>query len=219
MRVLLVEDDLALANGLLTSLRHQGFSVDHLTRGKPALEAARNKQCDIIILDLGLPDMDGLQVLKELRRHCPALPVLILTARDSTLDKISGLDAGADDYLIKPFAPEELFARLRVIERRLGTAQSAVIACGQIQMDTAAHTVSVGDDVLNLSRREYMLLKALMEQAGRVLSRDQLENRLYEWGEEIASNVVEVHIHHLRKKLPDNTIRTIRGVGYSISKT
>ncbi len=146
------------------------------------------------------------------------MPVLILTARDSIDDKVAGLDHGADDYLTKPFDMDELFARLRVIERRLGTSSTAVVAIGEVELDTAGLTVTVSGQTMALSRREWAVLKALMENAGRVLSREQLESKLYEWGEEVQSNAVEVHIHHLRKKLPDDFIRTIRGVGYTVKK-
>ena len=173
----------------------------------------------MLILDLGLPDMDGLSLLKQLRQAKHNLPVLILTARDSTEDKIKGLDQGADDYLAKPFEVSELIARLRVIERRLGTATSSVIEIAKVSLDSAAHVLTVSDQFVDLSRKEFMLLKVLMEQAGRIQSREQLESKLYEWGEEVSSNAVEVHIHHLRKKLPEGFIKTIRGVGYSVANS
>jgi DNA-binding response OmpR family regulator len=160
--------------------------------------------------------MDGLTLLKSIRKMKVNIPVLILTARDSIEDKIRGLDQGADDYISKPFDVNELIARLRVIERRLGTATSSVITIGEVCLDCASHQLTVADKIVELSRKEFMLLKVLLEQAGRIQSREQLESKLYEWGEEVTSNAVEVHVHHLRKKLPEAFIRTIRGVGYSI---
>ncbi len=216
MRILLVEDDLPLAQGLQISLRHEDFVVDHVSCGKEALAALSYPDHDMVILDLGLPDIDGLQVLAQVRDKKLSLPIIILTARDRIEEKVQGLDLGADDYLVKPFELSELIARLRVIERRLGTANSAIITIKQLQMDTAAHKVTLDQKNLTLSKKEYMVLKTLMENAGRIQSREQIESRLYEWGEEIASNAVEVHISNLRKKLPAKFIQTIRGVGYTI---
>lgn len=218
MRILIVEDDIQLANALHQSLRNEGFTANHVDNAKSALLTVQTHECDMLLLDLGLPDMDGLALLKQLRKQKFNLPVLILTARDSTEDKIQGLDQGADDYLAKPFELNELFARLRVIERRLGTASSAVIQIAQVSLDSSAHTLQVDGQEVQLARKEYMLLRVLMEQAGRIQSREQLESKLYEWGEEVASNAVEVHIHHIRKKLPGDFIKTIRGVGYIVSK-
>jgi DNA-binding response OmpR family regulator len=160
--------------------------------------------------------MDGLTLLKNIRKMKINMPVLVLTARDSIEDKIKGLDQGADDYISKPFDVNELIARLRVIERRLGTATSSTITIDEVCLDSASHQLTVAGQEIELSRKEFMLLKVLLEQAGRIQSREQLESKLYEWGEEVASNAVEVHIHHLRKKLPEAFIRTIRGVGYSV---
>ncbi len=218
MRVLLVEDDIALAQGLQQSLRREGYSIDCVHDGKSALSAASAGVNDLVILDLGLPDMDGLDVLKKLKSKSKQLPVLILTARDSSDDKVTGLDFGADDYLVKPFDMAELFARLRVIERRLGTVDSAIIELGAVKLDTKANLVAVDGQTINLSRREYMIVKSLMENMGRIQSKQQLENKLYEWGEEVASNTIEVHVHHVRKKLPKDFITTVRGVGYIVSK-
>jgi DNA-binding response OmpR family regulator len=218
MRILLVEDDLPLAQALQQSLRHEGFVVDHVATGKDAITALAVNVHDMAILDLGLPDMDGLLVLKQLRAKKQATPVIILTARDTIEQRVQGLDFGADDYLVKPFDISELLARLRVIERRLGTADSAIIAISTVKLDSAAHKVFISDQMLNCSKKEYMVLKALMENAGRIQSREQIESRLYEWGEEVMSNAVEVHIHNLRKKLPEKFIQTVRGVGYTINK-
>jgi len=232
MRILLVEDDLPLANALQKSLQSEGFVVNHVNQGKLALNALSTPDQDMIILDLGLPDIDGLAVLKQLRNQKSSLPVIILTARDSVESKVKGLDFGADDYLVKPFEIQELMARLRVIERRLGTASSSMICVGQVKVDTFAHKVFVSDNLPNsathgtnaeteihFSKKEFMVLKALMEHAGRILSREQIESKLYHWGEEVLSNAVEVHIHKLRKNLPENFIQNVRGVGYIINNT
>lgn len=223
MRILLVEDDIPLAKALQRSLQVEGFVVNHVNRGKLALNALSTPDQDMIILDLGLPDMDGLEVLKQLRNQKSSLPVIILTARDSIDSKVKGLDYGADDYLVKPFEIQELMARLRVIERRLGTASSSLICVGQVKLDTFAHKVVVGESNMNneieihFSKKEFMVLKALMENAGRILSREQIESKLYHWGEEVLSNAVEVHIHKLRKSLPEKFIQNVRGVGYIIN--
>ncbi len=219
MRILLVEDDIALAQGLQQSLRHEGYSVDCVHEGKIALSAVAGGVVEMVILDLGLPDIDGLQVLKQIKVKYKQLPVLVLTARDSSDDKVTGLDYGADDYLVKPFDMAELFARLRVIERRLGTADSALIKHNGVILDTKANLVFLNGEPLSFSRREYMIIKSLMENIGRIQSKEQLENKLYEWGEEVASNTIEVHVHHVRKKLPKDFIKTVRGVGYIVSKS
>lgn len=216
MQVLLIEDDASLAEGLKRSLKHEGFIVNHLSQGKQAISAVATSAPDMVVLDLGLPDMDGQEVLRAIRKLDAALPILILTARASLEDKVSGLDNGADDYLAKPFETDELLARLRVFERRLSSFKHAGLTIGDVTMDSKSQTVSVADKEIELSRREFMLLKMLMENAGRVQTRDSLESKLYSWGEEIASNAIEVHIHHLRKKLPEHFIKTVRGVGYTI---
>lgn len=218
MRILLVEDDIPLAQALQQSLRHEGFVVNHVDNGKSALAVLAIPEHDMVILDLGLPDMDGLSVLKALRAKKQTIPVIILTARDTIEQRVQGLDFGADDYLVKPFDINELLARLRVIERRIGTSDSAVIVINDVKLDSTAHRIFLNEQDVNCPKKEYMVLKALMENAGRIQSREQIESRLYEWGEEVISNAVEVHIHNLRKKLPKNFIQTVRGVGYSISK-
>lgn len=218
MRILLVEDDVSLAAGLQDALGREGFVVNHVANGAMALAAVRAEAPDIIVLDLGLPDMDGLKVLAQVRSRKDYVPVLVLTARDGVDDKIVGLDSGADDYLAKPFDMKELAARLRVFERRLTTATTSSITVGDVVLDTSAHVVKVGEAVVDLPRREYMLLKALMESAGKVLTRESLETRLYSWGEEVASNALEVHIHHLRKKMPGELIKTVRGIGYTVAQ-
>jgi len=218
VRLLLVEDNPSLASGLSLALSNKGFSVNHVSKGQQALRAVQDDKPDLVTLDLGLPDMDGLDVLRQIRKLDSELPVLILTARDSVDDKVSGLDLGADDYLCKPFEIEELEARLRVLERRLGTISSSKIEFGDITLDTATLEVIHKGNPVDLSRREYMMLKSLLVNAGKVLTRDSLEDKLYGWGEEVASNAIEVHIHHLRKKLGASLIKTIRGVGYTIPK-
>ncbi len=218
MQILLVEDDALLAEGIILALRKGGFSVSHVCRGGEALHVIHAEKPEIVILDLGLPDMDGLMLLKSMRTTGDAAQVLVLTARDAVHEKVSGLDAGADDYLTKPFETSELLARLRVLERRIGSAGSARISVGDITLDTSNQTVMDGARQLNLPKREYMLLKALMERAGSIQTKEALEARLYSWGEEIASNAIEVHIHNLRKKLEPGFIQTVRGMGYMVKK-
>jgi DNA-binding response OmpR family regulator len=218
MQILLVEDDHSLASGLCKALRNEGFVTNHVSEGKDALNVVDVDPPDIVVLDLGLPDMDGLEVLQAIRRRS-AIPVLILTARSSVDARVSGLDSGADDYLPKPFEIPELIARLKVIERRLSTSQESLISAGAVSLDVISQQVFRDGVAVELPRREYMVLKSLMENKGRVQTRQQLENRLYAWGEEVASNAVEVHVHHLRKKLGNDLIKTIRGVGYSIGSS
>ncbi|MBT6057455.1 MAG: response regulator, partial [Gammaproteobacteria bacterium] len=212
-----VEDDRPLAASLQKALVKSGYAINHVETGKAALHTLQVEKPDILVLDIGLPDTDGISILKALRKTDKELPVLLLTARDSVEDKVQGLDSGADDYLAKPFEVTELLARLRVLERRLGTVKTSAIKIGGVNLDTVDHVVTLEGKDLELSRKEYMLLKSLMENAGRVQTRSTLENRLYSWGEEVASNALEVHIHHLRKKLGNEFIKTIRGVGYKVS--
>ncbi len=219
MQLLLVEDDLALAEGLQSALKREGFTVNHVTEGLLALSAVKTEPPDVLVLDIGLPDIDGLEVLKRIRQSGSTLPVLLLTARDSLDDKITGLDSGADDYLPKPFEMTELFARLRVLGRRLSSVKQTTIQIGEVSLDISAHSVLLGENTVDLSRHEYMILKALMENAGRVLTRQSLESKIYSWDEEVGSNALEVHIHNLRKKLTKEFIKTVRGVGYTIKKT
>lgn len=218
MSILLVEDDAALAAGLRQALRAEGFAVNHVATGTEALHVIATEKPEIVILDLGLPDMDGLAVLKRLRVANPDLPVLLLTARNTSSDKVAGLDSGADDYLAKPFDMPELLARLRAITRRISATGANLIEVGDVSLDIGSMKVLVGGQEVDLPRREYMLLKVLLEGAGKIQTRDSLEQKLYSWGEEVASNALEVHIHHLRKKLGADLIRTVRGVGYTVSK-
>lgn len=216
MQVLLVEDDASLASGLCRALAREGFVANPVSNGSAALHVVDVDPPDIVVLDLGLPDMDGLDVLRRIRQRNPTLPVLILTARSSVDARVSGLDRGADDYLPKPFETPELVARLRVIGRRLSTTQDSRIRVGSVELDTVTQQVFCDGKPVDLPRREYMVLKALMENVGKIQTREQLESRLYSWGQEVASNAIEVHVHHLRKKLGGELIRTVRGVGYTI---
>lgn len=216
MHILLVEDDLALADSLDTALKSEGFNINHVATGKAALLAVKTEPPDLVILDLGLPDMDGLEVLKQLHQGKTPLLVLVLTARNTTEDKVSGLNLGADDYLAKPFEMVELFARLRALQRRVASVQTTDITIGPVNLDTLACAVSVEGKKIDITRREFMLLQALMENPGHVHSRNKLESKLYGWGEELSSNSIEVHIHNLRKKLTPGFISTIRGIGYTI---
>lgn len=216
MNILLVEDDQDLARGLHDALTHERFVVNWVANGKDALHVVETETPEMMILDIGLPDMDGLQVLKQLRSKQHKLPVLLLTARDSLDSKVTGLDTGADDYLTKPFEMLELLARLRMLSRRVQDNASSEIIINGVRLDTAHHQVYCRDVLLSLSRREYMLLRTLMESIGRVQTYTMLESKLYGWGEEISSNAIQVHIHNLRKKLVSGFITTIRGVGYVV---
>jgi len=216
LQILLVEDDRPLSQSLKKALQQQGFAVNDVETGKAALHVINTETPDMVILDIGLPDIDGLTVLRTLRNKHKELPVILLTARDSVDDKVAGLDSGADDYLGKPFEVTELLARIRVMERRLTQVKTSCITIENVSLDTIDQKLKVDGAEVELPRREYMLLKSLMENAGRVQTRAVLESRLYSWGEEVASNALEVHIHHLRKKLGSDFIRTIRGVGYKI---
>jgi DNA-binding response OmpR family regulator len=217
MQLLLVEDDQPLADSLRQALQKTGYAVNHVDNGNSALHTLKVERPDILILDIGLPDIDGISVLKKLRVSDKTLPVLLLTARDSVDEKVAGLDSGADDYLAKPFEMSELLARLRVLERRLSTVKTSEITIGPVSLDTLEQSVIFEGQSIELARKEYMLLKSLMENAGRVMTRSTLESHLYSWGEEVSSNAVEVHIHHLRKKFGNEFITTIRGVGYKLA--
>ncbi len=218
MYILLVEDDALLADGIIKALQRERFTVNHVKEGQAALNHINVEPPDILILDLGLPDMDGLELLKRLRKNNSSILVLILTARDLLDDKLIGLDSGADDYITKPFELKELIARLRVLERRISNININEISIGNIILNTSTLQTTVDGVSLQLSKREYMLLKALMEGAGAILTRENLEAKLYSWGEDIASNAIEVHIHNLRKKLPTGFIQTVHGMGYIIKK-
>jgi two-component system, OmpR family, response regulator QseB len=216
MRILLVEDDKMIGGAVQTGLKRQGFTVDWVQDGLAARSALKTETFELVLLDLGLPGMDGLQLLKSMRTAGDRVPVLILTARDSVTDRIKGLDAGADDYLVKPFDLDELAARVRAVARRnLGRAEPIVEHLG-VTLDPANHAATCDGEAVNLSQREFALLAALLERPGHVLSRATLEERLYGWGEEVESNAIEVHIHNLRKKLKPTYIQNVRGVGYRV---
>ncbi|MGE5946561.1 MAG: response regulator [Betaproteobacteria bacterium] len=218
MRILLVEDDPELGDGLTVGLRQEGLAVDWLKDGNSADQALQSESFDLVVLDLGLPRLSGMEVLARARSRGQTMPVLILTARDATGDKVSGLDAGADDYLVKPINLDELSARIRALARRSAGRSVPLLSHGNITLDPAARTVMLSGQSVELSGREFSLLEVLLENAGRVLSRSHLEQSLYGWRDEPDSNALEVHIHHLRKKLGSELIRTLRGVGYTIPK-
>jgi DNA-binding response OmpR family regulator len=216
MRVLLVEDDQMIAQGLQTALRQDGYTVDWMPDGNSAAAALRVERFDLVLLDLGLPGRDGLTVLRDLRRHGDATPVLILTARDELRNRVAGLDAGADDYIVKPFDLNEVAARMRSVLRRAAGRGDPCIQHRGIRLDPVTHAVERNGTPVLLSAHEFAVLEALLQRPGAILSRAQLEERLYGWGEQVESNAVEVYIHGLRRKLGADAIRTLRGVGYFI---
>jgi DNA-binding response OmpR family regulator len=218
MRILLAEDDPILGDGLRTGLRQLGFQIDWVRDGLAAERELISGEYAAAVLDLGLPHKDGLDVLQAVRDKKITAPVLILTARDAVRERIRGLDLGADDYLIKPIDLHELAARLRAIVRRAHGQLQDVLQHGELKLDRSARQVTLSGKIINLSTREFDLLSVLMLSIGRVLSRDQLEQQLYSWGYEVESNAIEVHIHHLRKKISADMIQTIRGVGYTIMR-
>lgn len=217
MRLLLVEDDAMIGESISEALTIENYAVDWVRDGRSAELALANGVYDLLLLDLGLPKKQGLQVLSEYRKRGGMLPVLIITARDSMADKVSGLDAGADDYLIKPFDLNELFARVRALLRRHTGRAQPVITYGEVKLNPASHEVHLDGQLLNLSTREFALLLALLDPPGRVLSLAELEEKLYSWDHEVASNTVEVLIHRLRKKLGNEFIRNVRGMGYKVA--
>jgi two-component system response regulator QseB len=217
MRVLLVEDDPMIGESIRTGLKHEDYVVDWVRDGPAAEIAIASEPYALVLLDLGLPRKDGLAVLAGLRGRKDRVPVLILTARDAVADRVKGLDLGADDYLVKPFDLDELAARMRAVLRRRAGRAEPVITHGEITLNPATHEVTQHGQPVPVSAREFALLQALLERPGAALSRAQLEERLYGWGEEIASNAVEVHIHNLRKKLGEGVVRTVRGFGYTVS--
>jgi two-component system, OmpR family, response regulator QseB len=216
MRLLLVEDDEILGDGIFVGLREFSYSIDWIKNGKQLEPALASTKYDAVILDLNLPGESGLTLLCKLRNSGNAIPVLILTARDTLEDKIKGLDEGADDYMVKPFDLDELAARLRALIRRDYGRTHPLLKHQDMVMDIAKHIVTIGHSVIDLSAREFSLLQLLLENNGKVLSKTKIENSLYSWGEEIESNSVEVHIHNIRKKIGNHIIKTIRGVGYVI---
>ncbi|MDR5906643.1 response regulator [Franzmannia qiaohouensis] len=215
MRILLVEDDPSLGEGMRVALHREGYTVDWLRNGGDALAALDSDAFSALILDLGLPDMDGLEVLARLRRR-HTLPVVVLTARDALVDRLRGLDGGADDYVLKPFDLAELLARLRVVTRRGEGRRSAQLQLGALVIDEARHAVTWQGQEVSLGRREFALLLELARHAGQVIPRSRLESLLYGWDEDVESNALEVHVHHLRKKLDRSLIVTLRGIGYRL---
>jgi len=218
MRLLLVEDDAMIGEAVRAGLRQEGFTVDWVRAAEAGDAALKAEAYALLLLDLGLPRKSGLDWLGELRRRGERLPVLILTARDAVADRVSGLDSGADDYLVKPFDLDELSARVRALLRRQAGRAEPTLRHAELTLNPATHEATYKGEPIALSAREFALLAALLERPGAILSRAQLEQRLYGWGEEVESNAVEVHIHNLRKKLGHDTIRTVRGVGYRIGE-
>ena len=217
MRLLLIEDDPMIGRAVRLGLSAAGFVVDWINDGPGGRSALTNGVYDALVLDLGLPGVDGLTLLQELRARREAIPVLIISARDAVPDRIAGLNAGADDYLLKPFDLDELVARVRALLRRHANAASVEMVAGALRIDPVARVATLAEHELTLTGKEFALLEALLRRPGAVLSRDRLEESLYGWGEEIGSNAIEVHLHNLRRKLGPHVIKNIRGVGYRIS--
>jgi two-component system response regulator QseB len=215
--VLLVEDDPMIGAAMERGLRADGFAVDRATDAQQGDTALRTQPYDLALLDLGLPRGDGLALLRGLRARGDALPVLLVTARDAVADRVAGLDAGADDYVVKPFDLDELTARIRAVLRRRAGRAEPLLRAGRVALDPAAHRVTVDDAPVALSAREYALLRALIDRPGAVLSRAQLEEKLYGWNEPVGSNAVEVHLHALRRKLGPGVVRNVRGVGWTLA--
>lgn len=218
MRILLAEDDELLGDGIRSGLIQYQYNVDWVKNGMAAWTSLQSEHFDMVILDLGLPKLSGEDLLKNMRLKNIDTPVIILTARDNINDLIKGLDTGADDYVVKPFDLEELCARIRAVQRRISSRSEPTIAVGDINLDPATRLVFKAGHIMELSRREFVLLQMLMENVGRVLSREQITQSLYGWSDDIDSNALEVHIHNLRKKFGNDSIITIRGVGYMLNK-
>lgn len=218
MKLLLVEDDVMLGTSMEKGLARTGFIVDWVRTGQHARTALKTQTYDIVLLDLGLPDATGLELLKSWRQQNVHTPVLIVTARDGVRDRVEGLNLGADDYLTKPFDLDELIARIHALTRRQAGRSQSALQLGRLQLDPLQHTALLGERELMLSPREFSLLQALLEKPGTVLSVEQLEDRLYGWEDEVASNAIEVHLHNLRRKLGEPWIRNVRGVGYKVAE-
>jgi two-component system response regulator QseB len=218
MRLLLIEDDDMIGKAVRRGLADAGFAVDWVSEGRAAELALDNSVYDLAVLDLGLPKQDGMAILASLRRRGNAMPVLIASARDTVRDRIAGLEAGADDYLLKPFDLDELVARVRALLRRNAGSGSPLLKSGSLVLDPLRKVVTQGDATIDLSAKEFAVLEALMQRPGAVLSRAQLEESVYGWGDEVGSNAIEVHLHHLRRKLGAAVIKNVRGVGYRVTE-
>ncbi|MFN9028939.1 MAG: response regulator [Betaproteobacteria bacterium] len=216
MRLLLVEDDRMIGDSLRNALRQAGFAVDLVRDGRAAESTLASERFDLVLLDLGLPQRDGRDVLRATRARGDRTPVIVLTARDTLTARVRGLDAGADDYIVKPFELDELLARIRAVVRRQAGRAETTLAVGEVTLDTATRQVTLAGAPVALSAREYAVLEALMLRPGAILSRAQLEDRLYGWGEELESNAITVYVHQLRRKLGERFIHTVRGVGYYV---
>jgi two-component system response regulator QseB len=218
MRILLIEDDAMIGKAVRSGLADAGFAVDWVTDGRAAELALANDVYDLAVLDLGLPKKDGMAILASMRSMGNAMPVLIASARDAVRDRIAGLEAGADDYILKPFDLDELVARVRALLRRNAGRGSPLLMFGSLMLDPLRKLVTRGDATVDLSAKEFAVLEALMRRPGAVLSRAQLEESVYGWGDEVGSNAIEVHLHHLRKKLGAAVIKNVRGVGYRVTE-
>ncbi|HUD24766.1 MAG TPA: response regulator transcription factor [Burkholderiaceae bacterium] len=218
MRILLIEDDRMIGESIRAALRQDGSAVDWMRDGRSAETTLGTEQFDLVLLDLGLPQRDGVEILRAMRLRHDQTPVIVLTARDALQDRVNVLDAGADDYLVKPFELEELAARIRAVTRRKAGRAEVAIEIGEVRLDPSMRQVTRAGELVELSGREYAVLEALMMRPGAILSRTQLEDRLYGWGEAIESNAVSVYVHQLRRKLGNDFIRNVRGVGYYVSR-
>ncbi len=216
MRILLVEDDSQLGESLTAALELENYAVDWLQSGAPVRHALTGTPYDLVILDLGLPEVPGIQVLRQIRKDKLDIPVLLLTARDTLQDKVDGLDSGADDYLTKPFEIDELFARVRSLLRRLTNSSASLLRAGELVLDPGDHSVQFEGELVDLTAREYAILEMLLRNTGRFVSRSRLEEGIYSWGDEVGSNTVEVYVSRLRKRFGSDFIQTMRGVGYRV---
>ncbi|MET0001783.1 MAG: response regulator transcription factor [Candidatus Thiodiazotropha lotti] len=218
MNLLLVEDDEMLGDGIKTVMERRGMSIDWVRDGLSAMKSVKSVHYDVLLLDLNIPWLSGLEVLARLRSEGNLIPVLVLTARSEVVDRVKALDGGADDYVVKPFDIDELCARIRALHRRHSGQEPEMLRHGDLVLDPSAHTVTIQNSAISLSAKEFDILHSLMENMGRVMSRRKLSEKVYCLEDDVESNAIEVHIHHLRKKLGDHPIRTVRGVGYVIEK-